>query len=323
MKGWNKGGWGMAWGKGKGWGQGSKQKKALPEGTTVDKTVRYQGTVTQYDKFAGYGWVELAEKGVVPDDKVFVYWKSISSQDRFPQLKPEMEIELGLHPYKSKQTGKTYVRAKNVSLPGGARVWIQEKEDAEKKEFVGGQDNRYKGTLMFYSAKTGAGKVKIDEGQADLADVPAEIRVETAEVNCGGKQPFNIQNQELPVEFGVWKTKKGLYKVYNMTLQGGAPLTLEAVEHRKDVGATKYTGTVAVNMWKQGYGFILPDAVSSLPAEVAEKMQQPRVGKEDTAEKMLYFREADVEENKWLKKGQEVTFQVYVDDKGAGAMKIA
>merc|ERR1719160_1602422 len=96
---------GKGWGGGKGsWGGGRKLGKPLPDGTTINKEARYQGTVKKWKKFGGSGWVELSQKGVIPDDQVFVYWKSLKSDDRFPQLKQDMSVELGLHPYKSKKT---------------------------------------------------------------------------------------------------------------------------------------------------------------------------------------------------------------------------
>merc|ERR1712118_181062 len=130
----------------------------------------------------------------IPEDKVFCYWKSLKSDDRFPQLKADMKVELGLHPYKSKSApGKSFVRAKNITMPGGANIAIQDDLDAEKKSFVGGQHLRYTGTCNYYSVKRDAGKVTIDKGYAMEEAVPESIRVEQAEVNCGGKQPFGMK----------------------------------------------------------------------------------------------------------------------------------
>ncbi|CAE8719199.1 unnamed protein product, partial [Polarella glacialis] len=80
--GWGWGGpWDMSWNMGKGFGKGqgkgygkggsgSKPKPpTLPDTVVIDETQRYTGTVTIYNKFKGFGFVELAQKEVVPGDK--------------------------------------------------------------------------------------------------------------------------------------------------------------------------------------------------------------------------------------------------------------
>merc|ERR1719335_665427 len=107
-----------------------------------------------------------------------------------------MEVEFGLHVYKSKQNpDKSYVRAKTVTLPGAVQIAVQDDLDAEKKTFVGGQHLRYTGKLKFYRKNDGFGYVQIDDGFSYPAgeDVPKEIRVEEAEVNCGGSKPMSMK----------------------------------------------------------------------------------------------------------------------------------
>merc|ERR1719375_2799128 len=158
---------GKGFGKGKGWGKGSQNNwgskkgvwqsswtkrntsSTVPADFTVDGDKRFTGKVTAYSKFKGCGFVEMDEKGVVPGDKVFVYWKSILSDDRFPQLVKDMQVEFGLA-LRGGEGKEKDVQAKQVSQPGGARVFIQDEADSEKKEFVGGQELRYTGTLKFY-----------------------------------------------------------------------------------------------------------------------------------------------------------------------------
>merc|ERR1719235_2597565 len=129
-------------------------------------------------------------------------------------------------------TKKKTILAKQVSLPGGGEISLQDDLDAENKEFVGGQELRYTGTLKFFDGKTGFGYITIDEGYDFKGEeVPDEIRVERSEVNAGGRQPEKMS--ELQVEFGIWKTKKGQYKAYNMTLPGAKALEHAAVTNRK------------------------------------------------------------------------------------------
>jgi len=228
-KGWGgKGYGGKSWGgKGKSWG-GKGVKKASGAKTTslvvpadfqVNTSQRHTGTVSGYFKFNGYGFVTLDKKGVVPEDKVFVHWTDIQSSDRFPQLMRDSKVQFNLK--KEERKGQHTLRACNVSLPGGAPVSVQDEQD-EKREYVGGQNLRYTGTLKFYIPKRGYGYVTLDEGYELDADVPKELRVETSEVNAGGAQPAYMK--DVQVEFGIWKTKKGEYKCYNMTAPGGLVL---------------------------------------------------------------------------------------------------
>lgn len=315
MKGKGKGG-------GKGWKKGPKtiSKSA---GEAIDTTATYTGTVEKYSKFSGFGFIKLSQSGLVPDDTVYVYYKSIDTTDRFPQLMKDMQVQLGLHKYKT-QNG-TSVRAKHVCMPGGGSIAIQDELDSQKKEFVGGQNLRYTGTLKFYRSRQGYGYVTMDQGFKTPEALPEEIRVEEAEVNCGGKKPFGLK--EIKVEFGIWKTKKEKFKVYNMTLPKGIPITKEALENRKITSPTLFKGTIVKNMWKQGYGYVSPTAGQKIPKNVTDKMaamkkETEEKGKKVTDDSVLYFRTGDIEEGKWLKKGQEVQFKIYLDDKGAGACEI-
>jgi len=309
-------------GKGGGWKKGPKTVKG-DEAEKIDTTATYTGTVEKYNKFKGYGWIKLDTAGVVPEDKLFVYYKSIESEDRFPQLLQDMKVQCSVHKYKSQ--GGTAVRAKHVALPGGGSVAVQDKEDADKKAFVGGQNLRYTGELKFYRSKQGYGYVKMDPGFKTDEPVPEEIRVEEAEMNCGGKKPFGLK--EIKVEFGIWKTKKGAFKAYNMTLPKGVPISKEAIENRKIVSPTLFKGTIVRNMWKKGFGYIECATGQKIPANVTSKMSAMKKdteskGKKVTDGDVLYFRTADIEENKWLKKSQEVQFKIYMDDKGVGACEI-
>jgi cold shock CspA family protein len=315
-------------GKGGGWssggGKGGPKTISKDMGEKIDTTVTYTGIVEKYNKFSGFGFITLDKKGLVPADTVYVYYKSIETSDRFPFLMKDMKVQFGLHKYKVGGRG-TAVRAKHVSMPGGGSVAIQDDLDSQKKEFVGGQNLRYTGTLKFYRSKKGFGYVTMDAGFKTPETIPEEIRVEEAEVNCGGKKPFGLK--DIKVEFGIWKTKKGAFKVYNMTLPKGIPITKDALENRKITSPTLFKGTIVKNMWKQGYGYIAPAAGQKIPKNVTDKMaamkkETESKGKKTTDEPVMYFRTGDVEEGKWLKKEQEVQFKIYIDDKGVGACEI-
>ncbi|CAK0845650.1 unnamed protein product [Prorocentrum cordatum] len=217
-----KGGWGWAWPQyKKGGGKGGKSKPTpLPEDFALDPGRVLSGTVLTYYSFNGYGFLTPDEKGLVPDDKVFVHWKNLRSTDRYPGLVKDMQVEFTVS--KVEKNGVMTLAAENVTAPGGASITIQESLDT-KKEFVGGRDLRYTGTLKFFAPQRGFGYIKIDPGfQYDREGVPEEIRVETQEMNCGGGNPGRYEN--LQIEFGIWVTKRGVFKGYNVCLPGGLPL---------------------------------------------------------------------------------------------------
>lgn len=296
----------------------------VPPNFQVDSSARYTGVVSGFWKFKGYGFLTLDQKGVVPGDKIFAYWRNIQSDDRFPTLMKGTQVEFGLQKWKGPEGSS--LRAKTVTLPGGAAISLQDDLDAQNKSFVGGQHLRYTGMLSFFSPRNGFGYITIDSGYALDAEITkSELRVETAEVNAGGKQPRVMK--DLNVEFGIWQTKKGGYKAYNMTLPGGLPLTQEALENRSVLGGRTYRGQVVLWNWRQGWGYVQPDASAVLPPQVAAKIAQQKKftlerGKELQHDKVFYFRKVDCHAGFKPQKGGNVSFQIYTDDKGAGACEI-
>lgn len=320
----------LPWGQSQPWSGGPQQPKkppqTVPANFQVDSNARYTGTVSFFAKWKGYGFINVNQKGVVPQDQLFVHWRQVSSDDRFPFLMKDLEVEFGVMKWsdsfnKSAQT----IRARNVTLVGGMNVAIQDDLDAQQKAFVGGQHLRYTGMLKFYSPRHGFGMVTIDQGYDVNPNVPNELRVETAEVNAGGTQP--VRMDDIAVEFGIWKSQRGMYKVYNMTLPGGHPLTQDALENRISMGPQMFRGEVGIWNWRQGWGFLRADASVMLPPRVLTKLEHQQQaarqrGKTITDDKMLYFRRADCAPGIVLQQGSVVSFQVYIDDKGAGACEV-
>jgi len=297
----------------------------VDEDFAVDPEKRYSGTVAYYSKLRGYGFVTMDVKDFAPNDSVFVHWRDLRSDDRFPSVYKGLAINFSLQ--KWKERGKYTLRCKDVCLPDGAALALQDTVLAEKKEFIGGQDCRYAGTLKFYNPRTGIGYVTLD---TPVDDVPAELRVERSEVNSGRTSPGWLS--DVKVEYGIWKTARGFYKAYNMTLPGGAPITMAAVENRVGTATGQsFTGEVSMWNWQKGWGFIKPDPSSPLPEDVAQKLKDQAAaavekatakGKESSSEPLLYFSRADVTPGQRLQKGAQVMFQLYMDDKGAGAQGI-
>jgi len=332
-KGWNKG-WSQNWipggkwgGKGKGGGGWTrKPPQTVPETFTINPEARFTGTVKFYRKFNGYGFVDLTQKGVVPEDSVYVHWRSIQTEDRFPHLVQGMQVELGIMKVKDKRSNAWTLKAKALTMPGGTAVAVQDEMDAKNKQFVGGQHLRYTGHLQFFNPRRGFGWLTLDDGYALTEPVPKEMRVDLPEVNAGGRQPPWMR--DIAVEFGIVKGRRGGYKGYNMTLPGGIPMTQEGLEHRVVLGTRIFNGTVEMYMWTRGWGFIKPTPGVALPPNVIAKI---KFQQEDAAKRgkktspdanLLYFRKDDVNDGVEIDQGKQVTFKVYTDDKGAGACEI-
>lgn len=301
---------------------------SLPPNFQIDPDARYTGTVSFYAKWKGYGFIDVSQPDVAPNGRLFVHWRNLQSDDRYPFLVKGLEVEFGLLKVQEKFNWKqvTTLRAKEVTLVGGTNIAMQDDVDAQTKTFVGGQHLRYTGTLKFFSPRHGFGYVVMDQGYDVDASVPSELRVETSEVNAGGKRPVPMEN--LSVEFGIWKTLRGGYKVYNMTLPGGHPLTQDALENRISMGNQTYRGEVAIWNWRHGWGFIRCDNSTVLPPRVSAKLAQQQQaaqarGRKITAEKMFYFRRGDTQPSLDIHQGLQVIFQLYIDDKGAGAAEVS
>jgi len=313
-----------------GQGEHSTRVPTVPEDFAIDPNARFLGTVSFFSKLKGYGFIELTEKGVIPEDRLFVQWRSIKSDDRFPFLSKDMEVEFSVNKWTGMgPRGQVSLRAKDVTMPGGMQVHLQEEMDAKSKAFLGGQDLRYTGTLKFYNPRSGYGYISVDPGfqppEGEL--IPTELRVECSEVNAGGQQPVFMEN--LQVEFGIWKTSRDVPKAYNVTLPGGVPLTQPNLENRQTQNGQMYRGEV--QMWNWKWGFIKADASPPLPENVQAKLTQQTLdakkraeerGKTGSEEELIYIRRDDVESGVKLQKGSQVMFQIYLDDKGVGAFQV-
>merc|ERR1719284_2075009 len=99
-------------------------------------------------------------------------------------------------------------------------------------------------------------------------------------------------------------------------------------ENRIEGDGTLYTGTVASYNFTAGWGFVLPDDADSLPEDVKAKLAEAsekaaKRGKTVGDQNLIYFRKPDVAEGYKPEKGAAITFQVYTDDKGAGAYQVS
>jgi len=310
-------------------GKERKKVPSIPEDYVIDKDAVYTGTVVTYQKWQGYGFIQPDQAGLVPEDKLWVHWSNIQTEDRFPFLTKDMKVEFGLMRW-TRGKGEwqaTTLRAKKVTEVGGAPIAVQEAADAEKKEFLESQSKRYTGTLKFYVPKQGYGYVTVDDGNSLDESVPKELRVEAPEVNCAGRRPTGFL-ESTAVEFGIVKNRKGQFNVYNMTLPNGVPMTKANVEHRETPGDQTFRGTISHYQPWQGWGFIAPENASLLPPHIQQALAKQQAAakvkskKDEEPAQVFYFTKADVSKGCNAKKDMKVIFKVYLDDKGAGACDV-
>lgn len=138
--------------------------------------------------------------------------------------------------------------------------------------------------------------------------------------------------KDIQVEFGIWKTQKGAFKAYNMTLPGGAAIDHDTITNRKPVGPKSLKGEVTLWFWQKGWGMIKPANPAMIPAQAKVKLQAQakearqkakKAGKEFSEQDLIYFRAMDKVKGARLSKDCSVTFQLYMDDQGVGAMNVA
>lgn len=293
----------------------------------VDEMERYTGECVFYDKKRGFGFVKLDNEGVVPEDKVMVYWREIKSDDRWPFLHKTLKVEFQL---KKRKTGKDefQIIGCQVSAPGGDALNLQDEADA-KKEFVGDKNMRFLGNVKWFDFKKGFGYVNLQEGYAIDEGVPTEFRIDRNEINSGEEAP--MLSDKMEIEFGIQKSEKGVYSCYHVTLPGGETISRAIAEGRKDLSKSSFKGTIQFWSWKNGMGFVVPENAEKLPKEYKEALKADKEkrdkkasknGKDASDDAAVYFGRNDKVGEDGFKKGDSVTFKLYLDNKGIGACEV-
>jgi len=309
----------------------SRSEFVAPADFAVDETARNTGKVVYYNKSAGFGFIKPDVDGLVPDDKVMVHWREISSSDAWPFLYKGLEVEFGLAKYMKRDESGCYIKGKEVTMPGRAKVALQD-ELEDKREYVHSKQTRFTGHVKFYNAARGFGYVVMEDGYANVDHVPKELRVARHEIRSGDEAP--LLAQELKVEFGIVKNLKENWACYNLTLPGGEAVSRNVVEQRKTQGSASFTGTVQFFDRSKGFGYIKPDGEDKFPAAVDAALEQSqekakskleKKGKDKKASGMdalLFFRRGDVVSEGLVARGGKAEFKLYLDNRGAGACDV-
>lgn len=301
---------------------------AVSEDFEVDENARYSGKVTMFDRKGGYGFIVLDDEGVVPNNKVMVVWRDIKSSDRWPYLYKDLEVELALIKRRSRggRNAGWEVKAHDVTMPGGADIAIQD-ESEEKREYVGEKNMRFTGSVKFYDPVKGFGYCTMEDGYEVPEGVPNELRISREEINAEAKNRPNLR-MGMECEFGIYKSPKGIWSCYNITLPGGNLVDNKTVEQREEIKGT-FEGTIAFWRADDGFGYVklkdnkkLPAAAQKVLKESTAKHQSKN--KRDGAEldEIIYFKKADRTGRGPLYGGDEIKCRVYTDYRGIGAFDV-
>jgi len=258
------------------------------------------------------------DDGLVPENKLMVHWSEITSDDRWPFLNSGMEVEYSIKKVLVRQGKAGLLRASNVSLPGGEAIALQE-EVEDKREYIGGKEMRYTGSIKWYHTTQGYGFITLDKAESGVT----EVKVNREEVSGGHAIPLHTG---LQVEFGLSKNKTGTIAAYQVTLPGGEMLTRETGEAREAFPGV-FTGEIDWYDFRGAQGWVLPDDFEALPGPVQESVTEQaqrradRTGKETM--ETLHFRRLDmVDHTVKFAKGVAIKFSVYMSAKGAGAFDV-
>lgn len=294
----------------------------VDEDLEIDEDERHNGECVFFNRKSGYGFIKLDADGLVADNKVMVHWGALQTEDRWPYLMKGTKVELSLE--KKRDKGAWVLKAKDVCQPGGDKFSLQQEVD-EQKDFVGHKDMRFLGNVKFFDWQKGFGYVKLQEGYAVDEDVPNELRVDREEINAGNDCPR--LDKEMEIEFGIQKSKKGIYSCYNVTLAGGEEISRVFVEGR-EVLKGSFQGEVHFYSISKRFGYIKPNDAAKLPKELKDllkKDHEKRTKKgKDSEEGALYFRSGDkADGTQRINKGDKVKFSVYKDKLGCGACEVS
>jgi len=171
---------------------------------------RYAGTVLEFKVQRGFGYLKLDMDDEHDKDKnkVFVHWKEIHTDDRWPALEAGMEVEYGIE---KEQRGR--YQARHVTLPGGGKIVIDPNKGAEK---IFG---KHSGTVTFYNYRNGFGFIELSKPVPGV-DLGEKNRLHVArnEIVSDDEPPTLKQGQK--VVFSIIKNDKG-YSARNVTAPGG------------------------------------------------------------------------------------------------------
>jgi len=118
----------------------------------IDESVRYKGTVKDFNARRGFGYIIPEGKG--EDDKVFAHWRQIESSDEWPQLKEGQVVEYYIGKKENAKRKSQEKFAAKITLEGGNPVTVAVERDFPNRQ------QRFSGEIKFFDARKGFGFIK-------------------------------------------------------------------------------------------------------------------------------------------------------------------
>lgn len=115
---------------------------------------RVTGTVLEFYPRKGSGYIK--PKDGDEKDKVFVHWKNIESDDAWPALEKDMEVEYEAGTDEKKKSKKVALKVTKV---GGGKIAL----DGNKDKNYDPSETVHKGTVKFFDKKKGFGFIVPEE----------------------------------------------------------------------------------------------------------------------------------------------------------------
>jgi len=180
----------------------------------TDGEDRQTGTVVEFKSRNGFGFIK-PDNATSDEDKIFVHWKEITTDDRWPCLKTGMQVEFSIKEDRGKK------QASGVTQAGGEKISIQD----ETKNY--NTEEKYTGKVKFFDLKKGFGFITPDqqiEWQGKQVK-PEEGLYVTREEICTDDEPPALNEGE-KVEFQVYHGEKGL-GAGNVSGENGAKIVFK------------------------------------------------------------------------------------------------
>lgn len=201
----------------------------------VDESTRYQGSVKDYSRRRGFGYILPDGEEDKRENRIFVHWKQIESDDTWPALDQDQKVEY----YKGKKLRgrqKDKPIACKVTLPGGAKV------AANSGRTYLDKSQRFQGVVKYWNQEKGFGFLTLENdisvGGTDFA-AAKDVYVPIDEIVTDDEPPALKLKDE--VEFTVYKTDKGSGAA-SVTKQGGEKYTYPVADRPKGFGKRRQQG---------------------------------------------------------------------------------